>query len=341
MGKNRNKEVARKRKRDRMRIDRQRAVDRDKKHERTAPLAELWKGKEFAEDGKGDDEKVDDRLKKLSIPELLTEFSERFPDLIRALRPVIAGRGCAMNARTRRQLGMALTSTAWLCWGEMPHFCPIVILTASQEFRLGCIATEDVPVADGMVFRYKDFQPLRYLTKRRKVGSLCYRNHEIGKVICFVGSGSPTLWWDALHSSSSSRTEATIGDDRAAVSLSMNTGTKEHGRSVLVRVGYFPVELDDEKAVITATDFLPLGAEGTPEHGTPGLEVMSVGQPGLCDLVFALSNKETIFALAEKELNPLQTVGEGEDATLQPTFGPLQGFVTDSEERFEMMFSGL
>ena len=160
------------------------------------------------------------------------------------------------------------------------------------------------------------------------------------KVICFVGSGSPTLWLDALHSSSSSRTEATLGDDRAAVSLSMNTGTKEHGRSVMVRVGYFPVELDDEKAIITATDFLPLGAEGTPEYGTPGLEAMT-GSPGLRDLVSALSNKETIFALAEKELNPLQTVGEGEDATLQPTFGPLQGFVTDSDERFEMMFSGL
>ena len=96
----------------------------------------------------------------------------------------------------------------------------------------------------------------------------------------------------------------------------------------------------DEKAIITATDFLPLGAEGTPEYGTPGLEAMT-GSPGLRDLVSALSNKETIFALAEKELNPLQTVGEGEDATLQPTFGPLQGFVTDSDERFEMMFSGL
>lgn len=338
MGKN--KEVARKRKRDRRRSDRQRAIGHAKKHERTAPLAELWKGKEFVEDGKGEDEKVDDRLKKLSIPELLTEFSSRFPDLVRVMRPIIVGRGCAMNARTRRQLGMALTSTAWAHWGEMPHFYPIAILTASQEFCLGCIAMEEVPVADGMVFRYKDFQPLLYLTKRGKVGSLCYRDYEIGKVICFVGSESPTLWLDALHSSSSSRTEATLGDDRAAVSLSMNTGTKEHGRSVMVRVGYFPVELDDEKAIITATDFLPLGAEGTPEYGTPGLEAMT-GSPGLRDLVSALSNKETIFALAEKELNPLQTVGEGEDATLQPTFGPLQGFVTDSDERFEMMFSGL
>lgn len=337
-----NKEVARKRQRDRRRADRQRAVALANKHDRTAPLAELWKGKEFVEDGKGEEGKVDDRLKKLSIPELLSAFSERFPDLIRTLRPVINGRVGTMNTRTRNLLGMALTSTAWARWGEMPQFYPMALLTAEREFRLGCIAMENVPVADGMVRRYRDYQPLLYLAKTKKVGSLCYRNHEINKVTGFFGE-SPTLWLDALHSSSSSRTEATVGDNQTAVSLSVNTGTKEHGRSVLVRVGYFPVELDDEKAVITATDFLPLGTEGTPEHGMPGLEVMSApdSSPGLCDLVSALSNRETIFALAEKELNPLQTVGEGEETTLQPTFGPLQDFVTDAEERFKMMFAGL
>lgn len=337
-----NKEVARKRKRVRMHASRQRTLALSNKHDRTAPLAELWKGKEFVEDGKGEDGKVDDRLRKLSIPELLSAFSERFLDLVRYLRPVITGRVGAMNARIRNRLSMALTATAWTRWGEMPQFYPMATLAAG-EFRLGCIAMEDVPVADGMVRRYRDYQPLLYLAKTRKVGSLCYRDSEIGKVTGFLGSESPTLWLDALHSSSSSRMDATIGDGRTAVSLSMNTGTKEHGRSVLVRVGYFPVELDDEKAVITATDFLPLGAEGTPEHGTPGLEAMSApdGSSGLCDLVSALSNRETIFALAEKELNPLQTVGEGEEATLQPTFGPLRGFVTNDEERFEMMFSGL
>jgi len=196
MPKNSSKKVSRDRKRKRERVDRRRKADVDRRHDRRSPLEDVWKGKEFM-DGKDTDE----RLKKMSIPNVLSRFRRMYPDLAESLRPLIVHLGRPPGGRICKKLAVALTRAAWDESGDIPRFAPMFAISPSKEIRIGCVATEEQAVGDGMCLRYADYNPVMFLEKTGKVGSLSYRQIALDRLVAFLGKENLALLLDAAHGS--------------------------------------------------------------------------------------------------------------------------------------------
>jgi len=207
MPKKADKKVTRDRKRRRERVDRRRKADVSRRHDRKAPLEDVWRGKEFM-DGKDTDE----RLKKMSIPNVLARFRRMYPDLAESLRPLVVQLGRPPGGRLCKRLAVALTLAAWNESGDIPRFAPMFGISPSKEIRIGCVATEEHAVGDGMCLRYADYNPVLFLEKTGKVGSLSYRKVALEELTAFLGAENLALLLDATHGAAVRREVILDGD---------------------------------------------------------------------------------------------------------------------------------
>lgn len=124
---------------------------------------------------------------------------------------------------------------------------------------------------------------------------------------------------------------ATGRPSTSSVAVWLATGMKEQdGSRVYAKVGYLPLWMHEEKAYVVAEAFLPCGTNGTPEHGLSGMETMAEDAT-LANLVAAYGSRDTVMTLVERGLEPLIAVKDGRGE--RPTFVPLSGFVTSTEDR--------
>lgn len=286
---------------------------------------------------------------------VLARFQADYPNLVDHLRTLLVHRGRPPGGRLCKEITAALTVSAWTEYADLPYFAPIVLISPSKDIRVGCIATEEHALGDGMATRYDDYNPVMYLAKTGKVGSLSYRRKAFDELIAFLGDDPKTsaLLLDATHGESSIRREVILEgnllppsdiigaadearDTTPSIALFLSSGNRDDaGGAVYAKVGYFPLWMHEDKALVVGERFLPCGTEGTPEHGAAGMDRMAAGGT-LQDLVAAYGVQETIFALAEREANPLVVVTSTTDekgGREQPTFSPLSGFTTDVVDR--------
>lgn len=204
------KRVARKRKRERAKVDRRRGAENKRRRLRTGPLEEAWQGKEFLE---GKD--LNERLAKVSITKVLARFRRDNPSMVEELRPLVSHLGRPPGGRACKRLTTALTLAAWAEYADLPHFAPMVVISPQKDIRVGHVATEQHAIGDGMCARYDDYNPVLYLNKTGKVGSLSYRAAALDELIGFLGVDDPkasALVLDATHGGSI-RQEAILDGD--------------------------------------------------------------------------------------------------------------------------------
>jgi len=218
------KRVARKRKNERARADRTRKVHAERRRQRTAPLSEVWGGKDTM-DGKD----VHEKMKKVSMRRVLARFEADRPELVEELRPLIARRGRPPGSGTCRTLGTALTLAAWAEYAELPDFAPMVMIGPQKDIRVGCVGTEEDAVGHGMSVRYDDYNPVLFLQKTGKVGAVSYRRDALGQIERFLAQPDPkmsALLLDLTHGGSTIRKEAIL-DGELVPDLDASPGPKK------------------------------------------------------------------------------------------------------------------
>lgn len=204
------KRVARKRKRERAKVDRRRGAEAERGRLRKCPLEEAWQGEEFL---KGKD--LNERLAKVSITKVLARFRRDNPAMVEEVRPMVSHLGRPPGARMCSRLTTALTMAAWAEYADLPHFAPMVVISPQKDIRVGHVATEQHAIGDGMCARYDDYNPVLYLSKTGKVGSLSYRDAAMDELIAFLGvddARTSALVLDATHGGSI-RQEAILDGD--------------------------------------------------------------------------------------------------------------------------------
>ncbi len=204
------KRVARKRNRERAKIDRRRKSEAERGRLRACLLEEAWKGKEFLE---GKD--LNERLAKVSITKVLARFCRDNPSMVERLRPLVSHIGRPPGGRECKRLTTALTLAAWAEYADLPHFAPMVVISPQKDIQIGHVATEQHAIGDGMCARYDDYNPVLYLSKTGKVGSLSYRSVALDELIGFLDVDDPkasALVLDATHGGSI-RQEAILDGD--------------------------------------------------------------------------------------------------------------------------------
>jgi len=204
------KRVARKKKRERAKVIRRRGAESERRRLRTGPLEDAWQGEEFL---KGKD--LNERLAKVSITKVLARFRRDNPSMVEDLRPLVSHLGRPPGGRIRKRLTTALTLAAWAEYADLPHFAPMVVISPQKDIRVGHVATEQHAIGDGMCARYDDYNPVLYLGKTGKVGSLSYRDGALDELVSFLrvsDAKTSALVLDATHGDSI-RQEAILDGD--------------------------------------------------------------------------------------------------------------------------------